>query len=95
MGDALVVLTVPEEVFMHGDKVQVTITRDDIWQLPPEPRDLNWHEDPVLREEQDAKVATSLADFLNTRLKRLHWMVRSGWWMLDEAWVQARVKGAD
>jgi hypothetical protein len=95
MGDALVVLTVPEETFMRGDRVQVTISREDVWQLPAEPRNLDWHEDPALREEQDWKVATSLAAFLNTRLKRLHRMVRSGWWILDEAEVEARVTGAN
>ena len=95
MGDALVVVTVPEEVFMQGDRVKITITRDDVWQPPAEPRDLDWHEDPVRREEQDWKVAESLAEFLNSKLERLHRMVRTGWWILDSAHIRAWVKGVD
>jgi hypothetical protein len=95
MGDALVVVTVPEEVFMRGDRVKITITRADVWQPPAEPRDMDWHEDPVLREKQDWKVAESLQEFLNDKLSRLHRMVRTGWWILETAHVRAWVTGAD
>ena len=96
MGDALVVLTVPEETFIRGDRVKVTITRDDVWQLPAEPRPLNWHESATKRQEHAMAVANSLEEFLNKRLDRLHRMVRTGWWILDRVKVSACfIKGVD
>jgi hypothetical protein len=94
MGDALVVLTVPEEVFMQGDRVKITITRDDVWQLPAEPREIE--KSRSRKSDHTHAVARSLEKFLNERLGRLHRMVRTGWWILDLVKVQVCfIQGVD
>lgn len=61
------------------------------WCPPEEPwreHGLDWHKDPKLRRAHLRAVRTSLEAFLNRHLARLHFMLRTGWFVLGEVEVK-------
>jgi hypothetical protein len=104
MGDALVVMTVPEEAWMIplGDKRQaedrhgrrtiwLPIAPGDVWEPPREPTErygFKWHENPEARRAHREAVRQSLEQFLNEHLARLYHMLRTGWWVLGKVRVR-------
>ena len=104
MGDALVVMTVPEEAWMvpmgekttaedrHGRRtISLAIEAGDVWEPPLEPTEqygFNWHEHPEARRAHREAVRQSLEAFLNEHLARLYHMLRTGWWVLGKVRVR-------
>jgi hypothetical protein len=102
MGDALVVMTVPEEAWMAPPRpdakagvatrtIAWRIDPGDVWEPPREPIErygLNWYENPAARRAHRKAMQESLESFLNERLARLYHMLRTGWWVLGKARVR-------
>jgi hypothetical protein len=104
MGDALVVMTVPEEAWMipMGEKrtpedrhrrrtISLAIEAGDVWEPPPEPTEqygFKWYEHPEVRQAHREAVRQSLEEFLNEHLARLYHMLRTGWWVLGKVRVR-------
>ena len=87
MGNALVVMAVPEEALpsassrLREDHIRAWMPRvgENVWEPPAEPRVRDWHRDPELRRQHNELVRESLEAFCNERLAELDQMVRTGW----------------
>lgn len=62
------------------------VPRSAVWEPPEEPP--NSRSDGPARRTHDGRVRYSLLRFLNDRLGELDGMVRTGWWVLQQARVR-------
>jgi hypothetical protein len=94
MGNTLVMLTVPDEMFGFGStgngpkRISIEISPGTVWAMPEEPwRKLgtDWHHDDAVLDKHRERARRSLEKFLNDNLTKLDNMARSGWFIVEQA----------